>query len=211
MKRTIIIAGIALVILAAFTGSLDAQRGMRGMHGMQMHHRIAGGDSLRMNMMRQHGDSLLRRGIQHRMNPGAFGNPMGPGMGPRMRGRVGAGHMPGFRGEMWQNNPRGMRRGFVPGPGFGMRQGMMPGRQFMGEPRPGMRIIETIPDLTDKQKKDIADLRVKQQEEMKKFREDMSAKMNTMREANKAKIMNLLTDEQKKYLEGNKPAAPEKK
>jgi hypothetical protein len=142
MKRKIIITGMALVILAAFTGSLDAQRGMRGMHGMQMHHRIAGGDSLRMNMM---------------------------------------------------------------------RQGMMPGRQFMGEPRPGMRIIETIPDLTDKQKKDIADLRVKQQEEMKKFREDMSAKMNTIREANKAKIMNLLTDEQKKYLEGNKPAAPEKK
>ena len=172
MKRTIIIGGMALLILVALTGSLNAQRGMRGMHGMQIHRGIAVNDSLRMNMMRQHGDSLFRGGMQHR---------------------------------------NGMRRGYLNGPGFGMRPCMMPGRPGMRQPHPGMRIIETIPNLTEKQKKDISDLRQKQMEEMKKFREDMSAKMNTMREANKAKIMNLLTDEQKKYLEGNKPAAPEKK
>jgi hypothetical protein len=210
MKRTIIITGMALVILAALTGRLDAQRGMRGMH-MHMRHPIAVGDSLRMNMMRQHGDSLLRGGMHHRIHRGAFGNPMGPGMGPLMRGRPGAGQMPGFRGEIWQTNPRGMRRAYFPGPGFGMRHGMMPGRPGMKQPRPGMRILETIPNLTEKQKKDIADLRQKQMEEMKKMREEMSAKMNDMHEANRTKIMNIFTDEQKKYFEGNNPAVQEKK
>jgi len=41
---------------------------------------------------------------------------------------------------------------------------------------------------------------------MKKLREEMSAKMKSLRESNREKIMNLLTDEQKKWFESNAPA-----
>jgi glycosyltransferase involved in cell wall biosynthesis len=64
-------------------------------------------------------------------------------------------------------------------------------------------LLDRIPDLTEKQKKEIAGLRQKQQDEMKKQREEMSAKIKNLRESHRAKIMNLLTDEQKKWLEEN--------
>ncbi len=208
MKKPVKITGMALALLVAITGNLSGQRGMRMMQDTA---RFRGMQHMQMRSGFQGHDSLFRGGMHRRMNPMAFGNPMRPGMGPQMRGHVGAGHIPAFRGEMWRNYPYGMRRGFVRGPGFGMRQGMMPGRQFMRESGSGMRLLETIPNLSEKQEKDIGDLRTKQLEEMKKFREDMSAKMNVMREANRTKIMNLLTEEQKKNLEGNKQAVPEKK
>jgi hypothetical protein len=44
-------------------------------------------------------------------------------------------------------------------------------------------------------------------EEMDKFREESAAKLQSMREANRKKMLNLLTDEQKKFLESG-PAIP---
>jgi hypothetical protein len=62
-------------------------------------------------------------------------------------------------------------------------------------------MMESIPNVTEKQKQEIADLRIKQQDEMKMFREEMAAKMQTMRETHKKSLLNILTDEQKKFLE----------
>jgi Spy/CpxP family protein refolding chaperone len=78
-------------------------------------------------------------------------------------------------------------------PGMGMRQGA-----------PG-RIMENIPNLTEKQKKEIAGLRQKQQDEMQKFRDELQEKMKEMRESHRNKVMNLLNDEQKKWFEENTP------
>ena len=94
------------------------------------------------------------------------------------------------------NRPGRGRRGPAEGfrqPGMGMRQQGMPG-------------IYNIPNLTDKQKKDIADLKGKQQAEMEKLRIDKQSKMKELRESHRTKVMSLLTDEQKKWLEENKPA-----
>ncbi len=82
--------------------------------------------------------------------------------------------------------------------GRGMRHADRPGMRQMG---PGMMMMESIPNVTEKQKKEIADLRVKQQSEMQKLREESAAKMQTMRETHRKNMMNILTDEQKKFLE----------
>ena len=79
-------------------------------------------------------------------------------------------------------------------------------RQGNGPMAPG-RFLDRLPNITDKQKKEIADLRQKQMDEMKKFREETAAKMKSMGEANKAKMMNLLTDEQKKFIESRNGVA----
>ena len=89
----------------------------------------------------------------------------------------------------------GFRADTVNHPGFGPRT-------------PGFNRLETIPNLTDKQKKDIADLQQKHRTEMQKFREEMAASTKSMRDANMKKVMDLLSDEQKKYLEENSPASP---
>jgi Spy/CpxP family protein refolding chaperone len=78
-------------------------------------------------------------------------------------------------------------------PGMGMRQGIHG------------RAVENIPNLTEKQKKDIEGLRQKQQDEMQKFRLEMQGKMKEMRESYRNKVMNLLNDEQKKWFEENTP------
>ena len=99
----------------------------------------------------------------------------------------------GFRG---QGGP-----GMMNEPGFGPQQGMMNNPGY-GPQMPGMMRMNNIPNLTDKQKKEIADLRDQNMDEMKKFREENMAKMQKMMDDHKQKMMNILTDEQKKYLEG---------
>jgi hypothetical protein len=99
------------------------------------------------------------------------------------------------------------------GPGMrGMAPGM--GRNAMGKKQPGMgnrqaapgiRVMENIPNLTDKQKKDIADLRQRQKDEMQKLKGEMQKKMSDLRESHKTNVMNILSDEQKKWLEENTP------
>jgi hypothetical protein len=120
-------------------------------------------------------------------------------------------------GPMWNMHGRmaqGMRnermRGMGPGmmreghPGMGMRSGMgrMPMDSLSWMPAgPGKRILESIPNVTENQKKQIEDLIKKQQDEMVKFREEMSAKMKNLRDSHRNDILNILTDEQKKYIQ----------
>jgi hypothetical protein len=66
---------------------------------------------------------------------------------------------------------------------------------------PGHYMLESIPNVTEKQKKDITDLKLKQQDEMKKFRDEMSSKMQAMRDSHKKSMMSILTEEQKKFIE----------
>jgi hypothetical protein len=66
-------------------------------------------------------------------------------------------------------------------------------------------MIDNVPNLTDKQKKDIAVMRIDQQTEMKKLAEDMQSKMKVMRDAHKAAVEKILTPEQKKWLDENSP------
>jgi hypothetical protein len=113
---------------------------------------------------------------------------------------------PGNRMEFMQMRgmDHGMRRGMGHGPEFGMRRGMgrMPMDSVMGRMPMGLGriMMGSIPNVTEKQKKEISDLMLKQQEEMKKFREETSAKMQSLRDSHRKNIMNLLTDEQKKFI-----------
>lgn len=146
---------------------------------------------------------------------------------PGMRG------MRGIRGMRPDSTVKGgMDRMQMPGMGMHRGMGMMndnftppaemrhrqqgPGQrgmmgQFGRRMRPGMSGLNNIPNLTDKQKKDIADLKGKQQAEMEKLRIDMQSKMKELREAHRAKVMSLLTDEQKKWVEEHTPAPESQK
>ena len=205
MKNKGKITSMLLMILLAGSFSLSAQRGMRGMRpdsagmrGMRM-------ERMHMPLMMQHPDSVKMGGMHHGMSPMQM-NHMDRFMCPMcMMGRQMAGNWQRGRG---MNQAPGMGR-----MGRGMRM-MAPGMQrpAMGMQRqaPGMRVMENVPNLTDKQKKDIADLRLKQQEDMQKFRGEMQEKMNDLRESHKTKVMNILTDDQKKWVEENTPKPLEK-
>ena len=131
----------------------------------------------------RHGvDIRQKRGMNRNANMLRM-NDMRPGIGPGQRYGMGRG--------MGQGQMNGMRRGMGT---------MSMNRMGKGNMGPG-RFIENIPNLTEKQKKDIADLRQKQQDEMKKFRDEMTTKMQGLRETNRKKVMDLLTPEQKKYVE----------
>jgi hypothetical protein len=196
MKGMRKISVILLMLLTAVSLSLNAQRGMRGMRAdtagmkmqkmgqmrMHMHGKIQDPDSSQIGRM--------RRG----MGPMSMNNmfPMRPMH--NMPGLIPGG--PHQRMGMWRQ-PRMMFPGMNPAPGMW--------RSVMG-----MRILENIPNLTDKQEKEIADLRQKQQDEMQKFRSDMQAKMQEMRESHRAKLRDLLNDEQKKWFDENSPGPREK-
>ena len=128
-----------------------------------------------------------------------------------------------------QSGMRGIRQGMQRGEMYGMRRGMRPGMMdrmgrgmgpiamnHMGHGNMGTgRFVDMIPNITEKQKKDIGDLRKTQQDEMIKLNEDMANKMKDLRKANREKILNLLTPEQKKFFESHtgirEPASPEQK
>ncbi len=199
MKTSIkIIIGIGLfILLVGFLGIcahhhyvLRSIRGMRGTTHINRH-----GVDIRQKRGMNRNANMLRM------------NDMRPGMGPGQRygmGRgMGQGQMNGIRRGMGPDPINGMRRGIRPGPMNGIRRGMGPmSMNRMGQGHMGSgRLIEIIPNLTEKQKKDIADLRQKQQDEMKKFRDEMTTKMLGLRETNRKKVMDLLTPEQKKYVE----------
>jgi len=192
MKRSVIIIGMSLMLMASGNGLITAQRGMggmsdttrmgmkRGMPGMQMHAMRQNADSAQMceamkDMGRMHmrGEGMMpmNAGMRHMRNPGMM----------RM-------HNPGMR----------------PMEGRGMRNTDNAGMRQMG---PGMMMLESIPNVTEKQKKEITDLRLKQQAEMQKLREESAAKMKAMRETHSKNMMNILTDEQKKFLESKRVKA----
>jgi hypothetical protein len=104
--------------------------------------------------------------------------------------------------------------------GQGMRNGMMRGMGRMPKDStgwtsmaPGIRMLESIPNVSENQKKQIEDLTKKNMDEIKKLREEMFSKMQGIRDSQRKEVLNVLTDEQKKFLEsrGNRlNALPEK-
>jgi hypothetical protein len=185
MKRVTKILGILLVLTLAGNAALLGQRGMRGMMT----------DSTRMHRMRMANgvrpDSSLMRGQRQGRGPG-----LRPGMNYYMNPRQMYGMHRGMYGmrQDWMYPRYRMGRGMQPGMGMGPGNGMRP-------QAPWSRILDNIPNLTDKQKKEITDLRQKQRDEMQKFRDENAAKIKSMQEAHRSKIMNVLTDEQKKWVE----------
>ena len=176
MKRNVKLIGLLLVLLIAGNGCRYAHRNLKGrMENARMNKK-----EIAFKQMKRMG-----HGQMGRRGPFMYQAPMNG------RGFMGQGQMPGMRGNTGQVPMNGMRRGMGMGPGFRMGQGQM---------GPGM-MINRIPNLTDKQRKELLDLRQKQQEEMLKLREEMETKMLNLRETNRKNILNLLTDEQKKSLE----------
>jgi len=173
--------GMVLMLFMAGTLALTAQQNRGGMRmdTTRMHRMMMNPGE--MPLMMNNPDSMTMRG----MRPGMMHHGMRGGM------QGGMCQCPMMQGMM----PKGMgmqRHGMGMGPGM---EGMMHQRMIM----------ENIPNLTDKQKKDIAVMRIDQQTEMKKMREDMQSKMKAMRETQRTNIGKLLTPEQKKWLDENAP------
>lgn len=118
-------------------------------------------------------------------------------------------HFMGRDHDMHGNFRQGMgfgMRGMGPGMGFGMRgMGRMPMDSLGWMPMaPGLRILGSIPNVTDNQKKQIEDLIKTHQDEMKKLREEMSSKMQSLMDSHRKAVLNILTEDQKKFLETRK-------
>lgn len=110
-------------------------------------------------------------------------------MAPMMRGRASMWMAPG-RGPRGFNNPW-MAGGMRPGPGMNNA--------------PGRRIMESIPNITQKQKDELEKLNEQHQSEMKKLMEQHQQAVKQAREDHRKKVMNLLTDEQKKWVDEHTP------
>jgi hypothetical protein len=191
MKKSLVITGLLLMLLVIGNGCHRIRRDIRERARTHMERHFRGVDSKSMHWMGRGRGPMQMNGMRRGMGPGQMQmNGMRRGMGP---------------GQMQMN---GMRRGMGPGQMQmnGMGRGMGPmqmnrmGRRPMG---PGRQGIESIPNLTEKQRKDIADLRQKQMADMNKLRDETATKMKSLREASRTKILNLLTDEQKKFVEAN--------
>ncbi len=180
MKRGITVAGILFVLLIAGSGCHRFnRRPMRNYSGMNMY------------------QNFRHQRWMH-------------GMGGNM-----------FQGRRFGMNGGGMDQGMrSPMMGNGKHHGMM-GYGMMGNMRrmgndstavmpfgAGRRMLESIPNVTSDQKKQIEDLLRKQQDDMKKLREEMSAKMKDEINSNRKDMLNILTAEQKKFIE-NKTGKPE--
>ena len=114
-----------------------------------------------------------------------------------------------FRKEMMMNRPgmmggrmfsRGNFNWYGPGSGMNGRMGMGAMRRGIGEMGPGM-MLERIPGLTDQQRKELQDLWLKQVQDRDKLREETISKAMSLRNDFRSKVMNVLTDEQKKFIE----------
>jgi hypothetical protein len=182
MKSTGKIIAVFVLLFISGKGSLNAQKSEMDttrMNRLWMHH-MEMSELRHMRGMSHNTDSMKMRGMRHGFDTMNMRN---------------------IRYHMYREwmGPRG-RFGFPP-PMYGMR-GMGHMDHFGPGHFGGDRLrIESIPNLTDTQKKEIADLRQKHLNEMKKFRDEMTAKIKDMRESHRKDILNLLTDEQKKFLE----------
>lgn len=212
MKRFLTLTGILLVLLMVGNGCRYAHRGIKGM----INHNQMSQQSARINSGQMRGMGRGQMGpfmAQSRMRGMRDGRGMSQGRMGQMGQMMGRPGMNGMRGFMPRGPMNGMRGGFGANQMYGMRRGMgLNAFMWQGPMGPG-RMIDRIPNLTDKQKKEIADLRQSQQTEMKKLMDDVSTKMKSLRESDRNKMLNLLTDEQKKFIEpgsGNINSAPEK-
>ena len=190
MKRYSKITGLVLMLLIALSTSISAQRPVRGaLDTTRLGRR--GGVGFNREAFQQ-ADSSWFRSSRH-------------GMGPMWM-------QPGMRG-MWNMPYYRFQRDFCPGRGFqpGWERPWMWGRRWEGRSVPERPFINRVPNLTEKQKKQIDDLMQKQREEMRKAREENLKKMEEMRKLHRENIMKLLTPEQKKWFEENtRPVPPGK-
>jgi hypothetical protein len=187
MKKVGTLFGLLLLLFTISSGCHDVKHDSGSMK-----------DSREMRRMRV-GQEFGRHRRIHDLDAGIgrdTGNMMTRGMNPRMR------H--GMETRMGHGMRYGMMRGTGPGMGFGMMRGMgrMPLDSIGWIPfGQGRRILESIPNVTEKQKSQIEDLLKKQKDEMKKIREEMAAKIKSMMDSHRKNILNILTDEQKKFIE----------
>jgi hypothetical protein len=179
MKNMKKFAGILAILLVAGSLSLSAQRGNRGTRT----------DSSAMKcdstFMRIHGRQMMIKGM-HRdslnMRHYSYGKRQMQGHRPMMQYGRGTRQM-GQRPEMIAR---------------GRGQGDMMRRN------PGMRTMESIPNLTDKQKEEIAKLREENMTRLQKLRDEQQKAVKEIRDSHSEKVKSILTDEQKKWVEENK-------
>ena len=201
MKRVMRIMTAAMVLITVSMAA-DAQRGIRWANDTSVtkrpgrEYRQGQGNVNRDDTVRFRG-STPGRGCVYAWNDhrGAF---RAPGFGPY--GKF-------FAPVPWQ----GHRHGFGPGMygfrGYNHMRPVPPARPCMQAPP----MIERIPNLTEKQKKELESLRQKQQEEMKKFRDENRKKAEGMKKTHMDNIRKILTPEQQKWLdEHQKPAVGRK-
>jgi len=186
MRKVGTLVGLLLLLLIISNGCQNVKHDSGSMKDSREMRRMRIGKEFRHNRRMPYMGGGIGQGM---------GNGMMRGMGPGMRHEMMRGMGPGMR--------YGMMRGMDSRMGFGMMRGMgrMPldsiGWIPMGQ---GRRILESIPNVTEKQKSQIEDLIKKQQDEMKKLREEMTAKMKSMMASHRKDILNILTDEQKKFI-----------
>jgi len=180
MKKIGIFAGALFIILIIVSGCQHARRQKKELKEYEAMHAMRNGD------MSQHGRAMynMRGRIANGMRGGMM-NDMGPGMGPDMG--------PGMR--------HGMGPGMRMGRGMYHMQNDSIGRMPFG---PGRRMLESIPNVTEDQKKQIEQLMKKNQEEMKKMGEEFASKMQAARDSHRKEMLNILTAEQKKYIESER-------
>jgi len=201
MKRLMRIMTAAMV-LATISIAADAQRGMRWMNDTS---------------------AMKRPGREFRQGQGNISRDDTARFRGRFPGRDGFYAWNGNRGA-WRApgyGPSGKFFAPVPwhGPGRGFGPGLYDFRGYnhmrpVPPARPGMQappMIERIPNLTEKQKKDLESLRQKQQEEMKKFREENRKKAETMKKTHMDNIRKILTPEQQKWLDEHQKPGGERK
>jgi hypothetical protein len=180
MKRSSTIIGLLLVLLIAGNGcnSRHYRQDMRDSEKM-----MRTGQNFRHHREYEPSSDTMRiRGIRRNMWPGWMEHRR-----HSMRYAPIAG-MPGSMDRVMRNR---MMRGMGP-----MRMdsiGWIP----MGI---GRRMMESIPNVTDNQKKQIEDLIKKQHDEMKKAREEMTARIKSLLDSHRKEMLNILTDEQKKFI-----------
>jgi hypothetical protein len=183
MKSSGKIIGVFLMLLISGKCSLNAQRGSMDTTHMTrpwIHH-MEMSEMRHMQWMNHSSDSMKMGGMRHGFDT------------MNMRG------MRHYMFHGWMEP--GGRFGFPPPMYYGMRDMWRMDHFGPGHFGADRLRIESIPNLTDKQKKEIADLRQKHLDDMKKLRDEMTEKIQDMRKAHRKDMLNLLTDEQKKYME----------
>jgi len=191
MKKAGKILGILLLVLIG-TGVI-----ITGCHNARHEKKImrqGRGYGINQTKQNRHGFPMYnqRRGMGHGLKAG-MRRGQGKGMRPDAGMRRGAGPNMGngmYRG-MGQGMQPGMRRGGGPGMGAGINNSQV---------GPGGIFIDKIPNVTEKQKKEYTELLQKQKDEMTKMRAEMAAKIKGTLESQRLKMLNLFTNEQKKYI-----------
>lgn len=189
MKRAGKILGVLLLLAVAASGcrhfrhEKEDRNESKKMNKMMVH-------NFRHRGMGRNSDSYMMRGMRPGMGRmGQMRQPMGPGQMAMMHRGMG-------QGMMGRGAGNGMgQMGSGAGRGMGQMNGM--DNSPVG---PGGIILQNIPNVTDKQKKEFAELLKSQQDEMTKMRSEMAAKIRSTIESQRTKMLKLFTEEQKKSI-----------